>query len=489
MFITHFKLVAVWSFFERVLNEKLQSPYRFLETEPVKPIVEIYNPGFMLYRSILLLAFLVQFCFHSSCQEPNSAKLIIANVNVIPLYKDTILKGMDVVIENGRIKEVKQHVARGQGQLRKGLFINGTGKYLIPALIDCHVHYGSDAALFQSYDSLYFLYGVVKVLALNGTPQVLEHRDNIQKGLAYGPGIQCSGPRVNDSNMTALQAKELLQRLKMAGYDFVKIYSDLSKEGFDQISREARAYGLRILGHMPQRVTTSGVLHSNQELIAHAEEFMYNPPVNYFMGNIKTPEKPNPVYIPALADSVKFYQKAVSPTLIAYKSILQSAVNLDAYVKTVPLSLSHPVSIAWQWSKEASFIPKKFNSSLSISRLQFGYEYQLKLVGAFYKAGVLLLAGTDAPTLPGLIPGHSLHLEIQLLREAGLSNYEALKAATINPAYFLKIHSDFGTIEVGKEASLLLLNKNPLQNISNTLEIESVFLKGQQLKREVGKDR
>lgn len=98
-------------------------------------------------------------------------------------------------------------------------------------------------------------------------------------------------------------------------------------------------------------------------------------------------------------------------------------------------------------------------------------------------------AGTDAPTIPGLVPGRSLHQEMQLLCEAGLSNYEALKAATTNPAHFLKIHSDFGTIEVGKEASLLMLNKNPLENISNTLEIESVFVKGKQMKNEAGREK
>ena len=151
--------------------------------------------------------------------------------------------------------------------------------------------------------------------------------------------------------------------------------------------------------------------------------------------------------------------------------------------------MSHPIAIAWQWSKETSFIPKKFGSTLSISRLQFAYEYQLKLVSAFNRAGVLLLAGTDAPTLPGLVPGRSLHQEMQLLCEAGLSNYEALKAATINPAHFLKIDSRFGTIEVGKEASLLMLNKNPLEDISNTLEIESVFVKGKQMKNEAGSEK
>ncbi|HEY8897628.1 MAG TPA: hypothetical protein VIM79_22535, partial [Niastella sp.] len=90
---------------------------------------------------------------------------------------------MDVVIEDGKIQDLKQHVERGKPELRNELLIDGKGKYLIPALIDCHVHYGSNAALFQSYDSLYFRYGIAKVLALNGTPQLLLHRDSIRKGL------------------------------------------------------------------------------------------------------------------------------------------------------------------------------------------------------------------------------------------------------------------------------------------------------------------
>lgn len=431
-----------------------------------------------LYPPLVLLTILFQLCCSSPDSKSVSDRLIIANVAVIPLDKDTILRGMDIVIKNGRIQDITSHEEGGKSGSGGELRIDGKGKYLIPALIDCHVHYGLDSALFQTYDSLYLRYGVAKVLALNGDAQLLQHRQNIRKGSVNGPEILCSGPRVNDSNMTAKQAKELLQILTATGYDFVKVYSDLSREGFDEISRDAGQFGLRIVGHIPQRVTTSGVLHSNQELISHAEEFLYNPPVNYFMGDIEKPEKPDPGYIPAIADSVNLYQKAVSPTLVAYNSILQSAINIEGYLNQVPLPLSHPIAKAWQWSKETSFVPKKFKSRLSISRLQFGYDYQLNLVNTFNKAGVLLLAGTDAPTIPGLMPGLSLHQEMQLLCTAGLSNYEALKTATTNAARFLKIDSDFGTIEVGKEASFLLLTKNPLVNISNTLEIELVFVKG-----------
>jgi imidazolonepropionase-like amidohydrolase len=95
----------------------------------------------------------------------------------------------------------------------------------------------------------------------------------------------------------------------------------------------------------------------------------------------------------------------------------------------------------------------------------------------------LLLAGTDAPTIPGLVPGESLHRELQKMVAAGLSNFEALRSATVNAAAFIGMSHKFGTIEVNKEASFILLSQNPLSSIKNTLSITSVILKGNILPR------
>ena len=133
----------------------------------------------------------------------------------------------------------------------------------------------------------------------------------------------------------------------------------------------------------------------------------------------------------------------------------------------------------WKWLPSASFIPKKFSTEKSISRLRYAYDYQLKLVKAFSNKGVVILVGTDSPTIPGLVPGYSFHQEMQILSKAGLSNYDILKAATLNAAQFLNISTDFGTIEVGKEASFILLSKNPLADIENTLSIKNVFYCGE----------
>ena len=436
--------------------------------------VQIFNS-----KIILTLVFYVSIwnCFSQDTGKKYS--LIISNVTIIPIYKDTAIKNVDLFVNKGVIGKIEKHNKNKVLTLLSDLVIDASGEYLLPSFVDCHVHYGDNKDLFSEYDSLYLKYGITKVVALNGTDNLLEHRESIRNKTVMGPDIYCSSPKNNDSALTANQANALLKEYKMKGYNFIKIYNDLSKNGFDIFSENAKKYDLRLLGHIPKSIGTFGVLQSNMELVVHAEEFLYHSPVNYLMGEITQPVKPDELYINQLADSVSKYKKYVSPTLIAFSSILFSARNIKGYINSVPLPQNHPIAVYWKWS--ASFIPKKFSQEESISRLQYAYDYQLKLVKAFNNKGVVMLVGTDSPTIPGVVPGYSLHQEMQILSKAGLSNYDILKSATFNAARFLNISSEFGTIEVGKEASFILLSKNPLVDIENTLSIKKVFSCGKAL--------
>ena len=432
--------------------------------------------GFSAIGKALLALLFSGIILSCSSQEPiKRYSLIVSNVTIIPMYRDTSIINVDVFVDKGRIEKIEKHQKSGKLGLLSYLVIDASDQYLLPGLIDCHAHYGDNKDLFGDYDSLYLKYGVTKVIALNGTDNLLAHRENIRNKTANGPDIFCSSPRVNDPSLTADQANRLLKEYKMKGYDFIKIYNELSKTGFDAFNKNSKGNDLRLLGHIPNSIGTFGVLHSNMELVSHAEEFLYHSHINYLMGEITQPVKPDESYINLLADSVSEYGKYVSPTLIAFNSILCSARNIKDYVSSVPLARNHPIAVYWKWSPSTSFIPEKFSTDNSISRLQYGYDYQLKLVKAFNDAGVMILAGTDSPTIPGLVPGYSLHQEMQILSKAGMSNYDILKSATFNAAQFLNISSEFGTIEVGKEASFILLSKNPLVDIENTLSIKKVF--------------
>ncbi len=416
-----------------------------------------------------------------SCSSPESKEysLIISNVTVIPMNKETSMKNLDVFVNKGKIARIEKHDESLNLSVLTDLLIDATNQFLMPGLIDCHAHYGDNVDLFDEYDSLYLKYGVTKVIALNGSDQLLEHRKKIRNKTVNGPDIYCSTPRNNDPSLTTEHANHLLKEYKTKGYDFVKIYNELSLAAFDAFNENAKRNGLRLLGHIPNRIGIFGVLHSNMELVSHAEEFLYHPPVKYMMGEVTEPVKPDESFINLLADSVTKYGKYVSPTLIAFNSILSSARNINDYVSSAPLSQDHPIAVHWQWSPSTSFIPRKFSTQHSINRLQYAYEYQLKLVKAFNDAGVVILTGTDSPTIPGLVPGYSLHREMQILNKAGMSNYEVLKSATFNAAQFLNSSGEFGSIEVGKEASFILLSKNPLVDIENTLSIKKVFNRGE----------
>jgi len=430
-------------------------------------------------KAILTTLLFYGIVLHCFSQAPvKRYSLIISNGTIIPIYKDTSIKNVDLFVRNGRIEKIEKHRKNKELSSLSDLMIDATDQYLLPGLVDCHVHYSDNKDLFSAYDSLYLKYGITKLIALNGTDNLLKHRESVRNTTIMGPDIYCSSPRNNDPSMTASQANALLKEYKMKGYDFIKIYNDLSKNGFEVFSKNAKKYGLRLLGHIPNSIGTFGVLQSDMELVSHAEEFLYHSPVNYLMGEVTQPVKPDELYINQLADSVSKYKKYVSPTLIAFKSILYSARNIKEYVNSVPLPQNHPIADYWKWSPLASFIPKKFSKENSISRLQYAYDYQLKLVKAFNNKGVEILLGTDSPTIPGLVPGYSLHQEMQILSNAGLSNYDILKSATLNAAQFLNISNDFGTIEVGKEASFILLSKNPLAAIENTLTINKVFIRG-----------
>ena len=400
--------------------------------------------------------------------------LVIENVNVVPLTKNVVLYNCDVWIHNGIISKIVKHRKELIGETIK---IDGTGKFLIPTFTDAHVHYGGNEKLFGLYDSLYLHYGVTNVFALNGNKKVIAHRDDINNGKTAGPRIFCSSPPVNDSMLSKERAKALVDRFYATGYDFIKVYSYLSKEGFETIDQEAARVGLHIIGHIPLKVGTWGVLRSTQSLISHAEEFMYNEPIQFMMGDVINDQ---PIYsngIMSIADSVKKYRKAVSPTLIAFASII-SASKMQPSPQLSSFKSYERIANEWNWDFQSNPYSKKFVSAMSQRRLQTGYTFQNALVKAFNAKGILLLAGTDAPTIPGLVSGHSLHLELQKMVDAGLSNFEALQSATVNAAAFMGMSDKFGTIEMNKEGSFILLNQNPLLFINNTLSIANVIVKG-----------
>jgi hypothetical protein len=246
-----------------------------------------------------------------------------------------------------------------------------------------------------------------------------------------------------------------------------KSYSHLNIETYKAIIDEANKQGMKVVGHIPNafkgRIEEAFV--PNFDMVAHAEEFS------------KQTDDFTDEQAKRFAQLAKKNGTWLTPTLITIVKIAEQARSLDAIRNLPSLKYVHPL-IQSKWLTSNSY-----NNDSNAERIAYFeklIDFHVRLVKAFKEAGVPIVAGTDFGT-SGVVWGFSLHDEIELLVKAGLISEEALVSATRLPATWLGIEDKIGTVEVGKYADLVLLDANPLDNISNTRKISGVFVNGQWL--------
>lgn len=410
------------------------------------------------------------------CQRRPHAPIVIANVSVLPMDRERVIAGQTVVIERGVISQVGPpgSVTIPAGARR----IDGTGKYLIPGLVDLHVHLASNPEDEQrAILTLFVANGVTTVLNLRGTPQILELRTNIAAGRVFGPTLYTVGPYVNEPFVTTPdEVERAVVDQKRAGYDFVKLHGDLSREAYARLNAVARRERIRVVGHAPRNLGVAAMFQERQYAVAHAEEFLYDQ-------NNSSRDRDLPqvqARIPELARSMAQTRTWLMPNLTAFKIIGLMAKDLDA-VLARPEMRFMPPTVRQGWGPATNPYTARFGKERYPGMLA-RYQLLQKLVGAFRAEGVRLLIGTDAMNT-GVVPGFSTHDELAELVSAGLTPFEALRAATANAAEFLADTSQRGVVAVGQNADLILLDANPLENIANTRRITGVMLRGQWLSR------
>ncbi|HEX6536080.1 MAG TPA: amidohydrolase family protein [Gemmatimonadaceae bacterium] len=422
----------------------------------------------------------------------DAAPLAITHVAVVPMDSERVLADQTVLVRGDRIVAVgpASTVAPPPGARR----IDGRGGYLIPGLVDAHLHLVEerrvprplDDAISHDFAARAVAAGVTTALTLCSSERGLAVRDSIARGEMLGPALFVSPPCLDDSTMTARQGDSIATAAHARGFDFLKVYTRLSAEGFHGITDAARRLGMPVLGHIPTRVGLAGVLGAGIADIAHAEEFLYNAPfhlVSYQQAD-SVPDL-DPRHVPVVAHAVHSAGAAVTPTLIAYGTILDQAVDLDAVLarpeyRDVPLDVQR----ARGWLAPENGRARRLGTPVALSRLRAALAVQRQLVRALEDSGVTLLAGTDAGGDIPLVPGPSLHDELAALVEAGLTPYQALRAATANAGAFLsdRFHAaPRGTVTPGARADLVLLSADPLVDIHNTTRIRGVLLRGRWL--------
>ncbi len=438
-----------------------------------------------LFLKILVLILLASFTLNAESKKVVSQKpILIKNVNIIPMTEDNrIIRNANVVIKDNKILSINKPIPKDVE------IIDGEGKWLIPGLIDMHVHGFADIDFGESYPTkgntffvdnqnvmaLYVANGVTTILDLNARVDNFAQRNEIIKGNVIGPRIALAA-LINGGNEsgrianTAEDGRQTVRLAKAEGYEFIKVYSQLNKETYTAIVDEARIVGMKVVGHIPNdlqgRVVEAFI--PNFGMVAHAEEYA------------KQSKDFRDEDINRFVNLARENNTWLSPTLTVIKRILDQAKSLDIISRLEGFEYIHPLmQDKWLTSNQYN----KGTNDERIERLEKLVDFNNRLVMAFNKAGVPIVSGTDAGS-SGVIWGYSLHDEIENLTLAGLTNEEALVSTTRLSASWLGIEDKIGTVEEGKFADLILLDANPLEDIRNTREISGVFVNGKWLDKE-----
>ncbi len=407
----------------------------------------------------------------------------IRNVNVIPMTTDhKIIKNATVVIKHKQILSINESIPS------QAKMIDGKGKWLIPGLIDMHVHNLADINLSSNYPTkgatlftdtqdfmlLYIANGVTTVFELSARTEHFGLRNEIIKGKVIGPRIALAflidgGDGSGNIANTPEDGRQTVRIAKAQGYEFIKVYSGLNAETFKAIVDEARKLGMKVIGHIPNafRGRLEEAFVPNFDMVAHAEEFS------------KQSKKLSDEDAQRFAKLAKGNGTWLTPTLTTIEWIANQTHSLEGIRNMPSLKYVHPLMQS-KWLNSNHY--NQETDSKRIARIDSMVDFHLRLVKAFKEAGVPIVAGTDAG-VSGVVWGFSLHDEVELLVKAGLTSEEALASATRLPATWLGIEDKEGTVEVGKYADLILLDANPLDNISNTRKISGVFVNGRWVSR------
>ena len=394
-------------------------------------------------RSIaLLICAAVAFPGVATTQSAAQQSLVLTGVTVIDGTGAAPRANRTVIITGDRIAGI---VDASVSTFPKGArVVQARGKFLIPGLWDMHVHLTASAI------PALVAYGVTGVRDMgNILSEVDSWRAEIATGTRVGPRIFRVGPVLNGQAFGPAhvaiagdaEARAAVRVLKHVGVDAIKIHRALSREAYFALSDEAKKLSIPFVGHIPQAVTAQEASDAGQASFEHTETL--------FEGNAP----PKREDMPALFARFVQNHNAFTPTLVNYRGSTEPA-NIDP-----ELLQKYPDLPAGRKKIFGSF---------------------LELVGLMNRTGVTLLAGSDLGS-KWISPGSSLHDELALLVEAGLTPMQALQAATRNPARFLKV--DAGTVEAGKIADLVLLDANPIDDIRNTRRIYAVILRGKLLDR------
>lgn len=422
---------------------------------------------------------------------PSQNVVAFVGVHVVPLDVERVLERQTVLVEGTRIARIgpADRVVVPEGAVR----IEGEGRWLIPGLGEMHAHVppqgdNTREETWAAAERVLFLYlanGITTARGMLGDPLHLKLREALQKGEVLGPRLYTSGPSLNGNSIPDPDsARRAVRHQAAAGYDFLKIHPGLSRAAYDAIAETADSAGIRWAGHVPAAVGLERALAAQQASVDHLDGYTQailaegtDPPGSALFFGVNLVELADPSKIPQLAVRTREAGVWNVPTQSLIEHVLSPEWTPEEMAEW-PEMRYMPPSIVQTWvNRKRNFLQ---NAAYTPERARAFIDLRRRIIGGLHEAGAKLLLGSDAPQI-FQVPGFSIHAELRMMVASGLSEYEALVAGTRNIAEYFGALEDFGTIEEGKVADLVLLEADPLEDIGNVARRAGVMVRGRWL--------
>lgn len=389
--------------------------------------------------------------------QTTKGRLLIENVHVIPMHIHSTLENMDVVIENGNITQVRRHTDKDESTYDLGR-IDGTGKYLIPAFSDAHVHLPQKENL-EAFFLMNLLNGVTTLRSMRGEAW---HAD-IDQQTPFTPRLFLgSSPVSHRDSLSHSIANQLVAQHKNAGFDFIKVLSTKTPSDFDYLVNAANKYNMPLAGHAPSVVNLFTLCNSKcYQSIEHLGGFFTLPDMSSIIAGIEQTIDANIFHCPTLD---WYYTGQVKEETLRKRTGVSHLPKQQIQEWEAKITEHYDNSTEEGRTKERSISKQRFDT-------------RLIYLGFIYRQGGQLLLSPDASGIYG-IPGFGIHTEMQHYADAKISNYDILKSTCYNLAKMFGEQDQWGTIKAGSQSDMILLNANPLEDIKNTQSIEGIILKG-----------
>ncbi len=463
----------------------------------------------MKYKYLITILICLVLCLAGCREETPKRGIAITNASIIDVINGHVSNNMTIIVNDSIISRIaKSDEIKTSEYMR---IIDASGKYVIPGLWDMHIHTSSEFNTREIIYPTFIAYGVtgVRVMSADCFEPCWELQLNIKQsrkiqadvkaGNLIGPrsvlastyisGAPLGKPSTVKAPGTKEHGKELVHLLIDRGVDFIKIYDELPREAYFGIAEEAVKQGIPFVGHVPVTIKASGASKAGQKSIEHCCEGSLFEECSELEDVLREEIQSrilsrNPINMNELVlKLVKSYDE------VKCQDVLNEFLkNGTWFVPTlIAAETDQPIRLDWRNNEELKYVPRTelewwYGDEKRTIEL-YGDSYpeirnmRFKMVRDMNRSGVNLLAGSD-PGIYGIFYGSGLHDELILLVEAGLSELEALQTATLNVAKYLERSNSLGNVKEGMLADMLILDANPLENISNTKKINAVLSNG-----------